>query len=194
MESGLEKRELLRRSNKAVVFFQDAHDSIDHKRKYTGEPYWTHTMSVARILRDSGCNDNDIIIAALGHDVLEDVYPKNSFYSPSKIREVWGDRVAELILELTDKYTKSVYPNLNHDERKILEAHRISKISYDAQLIKLADLIDNTSSIVRYDPDFAKVYLKQKQYILGLMQTTAREHKLYKHCADQIQTAVRDLE
>jgi hypothetical protein len=34
------------------------------------------------------------------------------------------------------------------------------------QTVKVADMIDNTSTIVEYDPKFAKVYLKEKRLLL----------------------------
>ena len=35
--------------------------------------------------------------------------------------------------------------------------------------IKLADLIDNTKSIVAYDPNFARVYMKEKAELIAGM-------------------------
>ena len=43
----------------------------EQKRKYTGEPYVNHTVSVSNIVRDYG-GDDSMIYAALLHDVLED--------------------------------------------------------------------------------------------------------------------------
>ena len=38
-----------------------------------------------------------------------------------------------------------------------------------AQTIKLADLIDNSASITKYDPKFAKVYMKEKKDLLEVL-------------------------
>jgi hypothetical protein len=57
----------------------------------------------------------------------------------------------------------------NRAERKVREKDRLAKISADAQTIKVADLIDNTKSIVERDPGFAKVYLKEKAAVLAVM-------------------------
>ena len=40
---------------------------------------------------------------------------------------------------------------------------------FDAKLIKLADFIDNTEDICRYDRYFAPVYLREKVKILAMM-------------------------
>ncbi|HET8688145.1 MAG TPA: hypothetical protein VFM18_16035, partial [Methanosarcina sp.] len=41
--------------------------------------------------------------------------------------------------------------------------------SPQAKTIKLADLIDNTSSIVEHDKDFAKIYLAEKKLLLEVL-------------------------
>ena len=41
--------------------------------------------------------------------------------------------------------------------------------SKEAQMIKLADLIDNTKSIFKHDPKFAEVYIKEKVDLLEAM-------------------------
>ena len=40
----------------------------------------------------------------------------------------------------------------------------------EAKTIKLADLIDNTKSIVEHDPRFAKVYLEEKRLLLEVLK------------------------
>src|SRR5690606_42105221 len=47
---------------------------------------------------------------------------------------------------------------------------RIGNISNQAKTIKLADLIDNTSSIVQYDKGFAVTYLNEKRYMLNVLE------------------------
>ncbi len=41
--------------------------------------------------------------------------------------------------------------------------------SYEAQIIKLADLIDNSDDIEANDPKFAKVFLKEKAHLIEVM-------------------------
>jgi len=147
----------------AQKFAHDAHDSINQKRKYTGEPYWVHTDEVARIVATVPHNE-DMICAAHLHDVLEDVAPhdSNGLYDYFSIKHTFGDDVAKLVVELTDVFTKESHGDLNRAQRKELECARVGRISVAAKTIKLADLISNTKSIVAHDPDFAKVYIKEK--------------------------------
>jgi len=153
----------------AITFFRQAHDSINHKRKYTGDPYWVHTEEVANIVA-SVTDDEDMFIAALGHDVLEDVYSINRVYSPSLIDERFGARVLWFINHLTDVYTHTKYPNFNRETRKGFEAARYGRMQSDVKTIKLADLISNTSNIVEHDPGFAKIYLQEKKRMLPFLE------------------------
>ena len=149
----------------AQQFAHQAHDSIKQVRKYSGQPYWTHTDKVAAIVASVGGTE-DMVCAAHMHDILEDVYPLNPEYSPARISLLFGLPVASLVAELTDMYTKESYPKLNRKARHELENERLGKIAVEAKTIKLADLIDNTSSIVEHDKGFAKVYLKEKLALL----------------------------
>jgi (p)ppGpp synthase/HD superfamily hydrolase len=160
----------------------EAHDSIGQKRKYTGEPYWVHTDAVASIV-SSVTSDEDMIAAAHLHDVLEDVFPILNGWNYRRIEETFGSRVAEMVLDLTDSYTKEACPNLNRAARKAKELERISKISVEAKTIKLADLLDNTVSIVSYDKDFAKVYLREKLAMLPYLSDGNSE--LLQRCSVQ---------
>lgn len=150
---------------KAQKFAHEAHDSIGQKRKYSGEPYWVHTDDVAAQVAAVGGSLNMIVAAHL-HDVLEDVTPLNPEYDGELIAEEFGAEVLALVIELTDVYTKSAYPQLNRAARHALERERIAKISPEAKTIKLADLINNTRSIVASDKDFASVYLREKLELL----------------------------
>ena len=70
----------------------------------------------------------------------------------------FGTKVVDLVLEVTDVYTTDAYSHLNRKARKELETERLATVSAEAKLIRLADIADNTSSIVEREPGFARVY------------------------------------
>lgn len=151
----------------AQQFAHDAHDSIGQVRKYSGQPYWTHTDHVAAIVASVGGSE-DMQAAAHLHDVLEDVAPldKDGKFQAFNIENLFGANVLALVVALTDVFTRESYPKLNRANRKALERERVSKISAEAKTIKLADFLDNTASIAEHDKDFAKVYLREKLEML----------------------------
>lgn len=153
----------------AIKYFRAAHDSINQVRKYTGEPYWKHTEEVAYKVK-TVCDLDEAFIAALGHDVIEDVYPKNPVYNLNAIEEKFGLTVVELILSLTDQFTHEAYPELNRNERKNRERERIAGISPIAKTIKLADTISNIRSIAKYDQKFARIYIEEMDLLMPLLK------------------------
>lgn len=144
---------------KALAFAKKAHG--DQKRKYTGMPYIGHPIEVARILSQAGIVDENILAAALMHDVLEDT-PVTSL----EMNSVFGYAVTGLVLEVTDI---SCPNDGNRAQRKAIDRNHLFQASAAAQTIKLADLISNTKSIVQYDPAFAKTYIREKIDLLRVL-------------------------
>lgn len=138
-------------------------------RKYTGEPYYNHPFEVANILSFAG-EGEETIAAGYLHDVVEDCG-----ISEREIRITFGGRVADLVMMVTDI---SRPEDGNRKHRKAMDRDHLAQADADGQSIKLADLISNTSSIVENDPDFAKVYLREKRELLAVMKKgNVRLHK-----------------
>jgi guanosine-3',5'-bis(diphosphate) 3'-pyrophosphohydrolase len=155
---------------RAQAFAHASHDSIGQKRKYSGKPYWVHTDEVADIVSKTPGATEDMVCVSHLHDIIEDVFPLNPYYDIYLIAKEFGETVAKRVVELTDVYTKVAWPDLNRKQRHALENERLAKISTEAKTIKLADLINNTASIVAEDADFAKVYLREKFALLPLLK------------------------
>lgn len=130
-------------------------------RKYTGEPYYLHPVEVMEIVKTVSHNEA-MLCAALLHDVVEDTE-----CTIIMISNTLGDDVAELVEMLTDI---SKPEDGNRSTRKSIDREHTSKSSSMAKTIKLADLISNSQSIFKHDADFAKVYLKEKQLLLEVLQ------------------------
>lgn len=154
-------------SLRALLFASDAH--CEQKRKYTHEPYINHPIEVAAIVC-AVTGDEEMIAAAYLHDVVEDCGVKLS-----EIEEKFGPEVAKLVEELTDV---SKPEDGNRQKRKELDRLHLAKASPRAKTIKLADLISNTRSIKEHDPDFAKIYLAEKEKLLAVL--TEGDRSLYK--------------
>ncbi len=145
---------------RAQAFATGAHAAIDQRRKYTNEPYIVHPAAVVEIVR-SVCDIPVVLAAAWLHDTVEDTK-----VTIDVIEEVFGQQVALLVLELTDK---SRPEDGNRVARKAIDRQHLALASPSAQTIKLADLIDNTSSIVQYDREFAQTYLLEKGLLLEVL-------------------------
>lgn len=131
----------------------------DQIRKYTGEAYVTHTRAVASLV--AAVTRSPIAVAAAHlHDTVEDTATTHQ-----DLERNFGVGVANLVFWLTDPPGRAG----NRRQRKAEDRDRLSRAPALAQTIKLADLIDNTSSIVRHDPKFARVYLAEKEALLEVL-------------------------
>lgn len=146
----------------AMRFAQAAHKN--QTRKYTGNPYSDHLAEVAGIaatvLRRFDVEYQEPIIAtAWLHDCVEDCG-----VTLREIEDRFGFLVALGVSGLTDAET-----GVNRAERKAKGRERLAACAGWIQTVKCADLISNTSSIVKHDPKFAQVYLEEKRLLLEVM-------------------------
>jgi len=166
--------------NNATEFAHYWHDFIGQKRKYSGLPYWVHTDEVRGIIHgltiEPADLKQDMEDASDGHDLLEDVLPILELKFPDMVEvfhrdyvRLFSPRARQMIVGLTDVFTSEAYPDVNRNERKLRERERVGAETPEVKTIKLADLISNTRSIVAEDPDFARVYLKEKFSMLPLL-------------------------
>jgi guanosine-3',5'-bis(diphosphate) 3'-pyrophosphohydrolase len=140
----------------------------DQKRKYTPERYIVHPERVMKVCQQY-TSSIPVLAAALLHDVLEDTKVSRKElhkFLLAILSEKDAEQTTQLVVELTDVYTKSNYPRLNRKRRKQKEANRIEKTSPDAQTIKYSDIIDNCKEIVVHDPEFAHVFLMECKMLL----------------------------
>jgi (p)ppGpp synthase/HD superfamily hydrolase len=146
---------------RATLFADQAHDG--QLRKFSGLPYISHPMEVMQIVRGV-CNDDDVLAAAVLHDVIEDC----------------GVTYTDLMLEFNENIAHLVYQvtNAADDEvgdrivRAYINRNVMANANDDAQTIKLADIISNLSGIdlaLECDPAWAKMYLEEKVDMINVL-------------------------
>jgi (p)ppGpp synthase/HD superfamily hydrolase len=146
---------------RARDFATAAHARVGQKRKYTGEPYIRHPTAVAELVRGVP-HTEEMLAAAWLHDTVED-----TGVTFKEIEEEFGTKVAVLVEWLTDV---SKPEDGNRKARKAKDREHIAQAPPEAKTVKLADLIDNGTSITALDPDFAKVYLAEKALLLPALR------------------------
>ena len=146
--------------NRAIRFAKETHQRIDHRRKYSNQPYSDHLEQVAKIVI-SVTDDEEMIAAAWLHDVVEDTPA-----TLDNIEHGFGASVAQLVRDLTDISKPN---DGNRAVRKAIDREHLMRASGRAQTIKLADLIDNCKDITRHDARFARVYLNEMGALLGVL-------------------------
>lgn len=159
-------------------------------RKGTGEPYTRHLEEVVQILDEAGIDDVETRILAWLHDVVEDT--DATF---TDLHQTFGRHTSINVWWLTD--TPKEFGN--REIRKLIDAERMSKAPNACKAVKLADMISNMKTIVKYDRDFARVYLNEKDHLLhclskGLPSPYSRVNKLWQQAFDVWAKAKMELE
>lgn len=149
---------------RADAFAEIAHAAVGQVRKYTNEPYIVHPREVAKLVAGylhlphaPGLFDQ-VVAAALLHDVVEDTK-----ITLDLIEDHFGPTVRRLVSDVTDI---SKPEDGNRAIRKAKDREHTARATSLAKVIKLADMIDNTRSIIKHDKNFAKVYLAEKRLLL----------------------------
>ncbi|MBK0033097.1 HD domain-containing protein [Erwinia sp. S43] len=159
-----------------------AHAAAGQRRKYTDEPYIVHPEAVVELVR-SVSDDEEMLAAAWLHDTVED--------TPGTLGDIkarFGERVAALVSMLTNSGN---LPGQNRAARKVAHFRHTAEASPDAQTIKLADIIDNTRSIIHFDPHFARIYLVEKRVQIALL--TAGNQTLWQSANQIIEQGIHQL-
>lgn len=151
-------------------------------RKYSQLPYSVHPIEVMQIVA-TVIDDEDTLIAALLHDILEDTDVRED-----TIEELFGPRVLELVEWLTDV---SKPEDGNRAERKAIDREELSRAPADVQTIKYADIISNMSNVWEHELSFAREYLEEKRLLLEAM--TRGNSELYVRAWDTLYKYQREL-
>lgn len=146
--------------HKARLFATHHHAFINHRRRYTGEPYIVHPAAVVELVR-SVPHTEAMIAAAWLHDVVEDTRATHN-----DVLVAFGSEVADLVRELTNISTPV---DGNRAARKAKDRAHMSQASAAAQTIKLADRLDNLRSIRQHDPRFYATYKAETRELLTVL-------------------------
>lgn len=128
--------------DKAIIFATKAHSGA--KRKGTNVPYIVHPIEAAAIV-SSMTDDEEIIAAAVLHDVIEDTdATEDDLYAR------FGRRIADLVLNESEDKRKTLPAALTWKTRKqetitFLE----TEADRDAKMLALADKLANLRAIHR---------------------------------------------
>ena len=110
-------------------------------RKQTAVPYLSHLMAVASLVLEAG-GDEDMAIAALLHDVVEDC---GGMPRLREIRKQFGPRVAKIVEGCTDSFGE---PKPEWIERKKDYLREVKHADAETRLVSASDKLHNVRTIL----------------------------------------------
>jgi len=124
---------------RAFEFAAEKHKN--QTRKASTIPYIAHLMGVASLVLEAG-GDEELAIAALLHDVVEDCGGEPML---KEVRRLFGARVAKVVEGCTDADT---YPKPPWQARKEEYIRHLKAADSDTKLVAAADKLNNVRSIL----------------------------------------------
>ncbi len=125
--------------NKAIKFAVDSHS--EQVRKITNQPYILHCLEVSAIAA-SITNNEDVIVAALLHDTVED-----TSVTIDTIREKFGDGVANLVVSDTENKRENLPKSETWLIRKTETLNNLKNSNVEHKIIWVSDKLSNIRSI-----------------------------------------------
>ena len=114
----------------------------DQRRKgEDSSPYINHALEVAGVLAEAGVTDEQLLVAALLHDTVEDTDTTSA-----ELEQAFGAEVRRLVDEVTDDKR---LPKLERKERQVEHARGSSDA---ARQLKIADKICNVRDVANSPP------------------------------------------
>ena len=139
MTNSLKPPALGPRLQRAFGYAAEKHDG--QTRKQSAVPYLSHLMAVASLVLEAG-GDEDMAIAALLHDVVEDC---GGMPRLREIRKQFGPRVAKIVEGCTDSFGE---PKPEWMQRKKDYLREVKQADAETRLVSASDKLHNVRTIL----------------------------------------------
>ena len=127
--------------DRAIVFAVRAHAGTERRGK--GYPYIVHPLEAVEIVATMTA-DQELLAAAALHDTVED-----TDVTVEQLRAEFGDRVAHLVEEESDRFEEGISEEASWHTRKQAAIERLSRASREAKIVALGDKLSNMRAIAR---------------------------------------------
>lgn len=164
-----------------------------HHRKGSDLPYITHPAGAALILLKAGIDDDDILAAALLHDVVED-----TDHSLEMLAADFPPKVVQLVAAMTERKHDHDGRKRTWQERKEEHLRHIAAEPWEARAIVLADKLHNLGSMLvdlengedvwsRFNAPRERVLWYHREMIAAAEQADSRLEILAKECRTMLE-------
>ena len=133
---------MMNRIEKAVAFATKAH--AGQYRKGTDRPYILHPIETMAIITRLVRYDEDLIAAAVLHDVVED-----TSVTLNRLEKEFGPRVSGLVVSVTEDKMRKMPPEATWRARKWQTIFNLRKADRETKALVLADNLSNLRELKR---------------------------------------------
>ena len=181
-------RPLTEKEKLAWDFAKKAHRG--QVRKFINKPYFgAHVVKVNGIVKQY-TTDEDILCAALLHDVLEDCYDDLEV-GYNELKDIFGKSVADLVSELTsdgdeidDEYEGNKGDYLTN---------KMINMSNGALIIKLSDRLQNISDAFTASERFRNKYFEETSKIVESLESSRQFNRIQRLLLNQIKMKLDNI-
>lgn len=160
----------------AYDFMEKAHDG---QKRYSGEPYISHPVWIAKVVAQLSIGQ-EAVIAALLHDCVEDTNT-----TINDIANEFGDEVALLVSGLTEVKTKTSGIKINQTSIEAFRKFFFSSVNdVRVLIIRLVDKLHNSLTIQYLPKDRQILYAKNIMQIYGPLAEYVGLHYFKKRLED----------
>jgi (p)ppGpp synthase/HD superfamily hydrolase len=180
-------RPITPKERKAWNFAKEAHKG--QIRKFVNKPYFgAHVVKVNGIVKQY-TTEEDILCAALLHDVIEDCFedPEVGYHI---LEQEFGKRVADIVLELTSS-KEDIDDNYNSKADYLIV--KMIHMSDDALIIKLADRLQNISDAFTASERFRNKYFQETVQIMDELEGHRRYNRVQGLLVNQIKMKLENI-
>ena len=131
----------IKMNNKLNLAYEKLNEFHGNQLRKDGSKFTDHLFDVYNILKENNIYNEEILISALLHDIIED-----TSYSKADLLNDFGQNVYDYVLECTDN---KLIPKF---ERKLLQIAKVNFLKDESRLIKIADKMSNLKSILYTPP------------------------------------------
>lgn len=162
----------------------------DQVRKFINKPYFDAHVQKVNGTAKQYTTDEDLLCAALLHDTIEDCF-KDKWEGYSIIKEKFGKRVADLVLELTSDEGEMKH-RYDGSKRDYL-IYKMTHMSDDALIIKLCDRLQNISDAFTASEKFRNNYFNETSAIVEAIESDRNLTDIHKRILTDIKAKLDNI-
>ncbi len=170
---------------KALDLVREEMSAAKGFKRDNGSDYYNHCIEVANTLISFCIKDEDVICAALLHDIVEDV----EGYTRETIKRMFNERVAELVMLVTKE------PDVSYKEAENMQSYLNQIVQdRDASAIKTSDRMHNMMTLEEksFEARYNKA-METKIYYLPFFRECSARYPRYENLFDSARSQIEPL-